>query len=394
MTMKNRILKLIAVSSLVASAYLSSFTVGVDAGLLEQNAFSVSEARLADVSIAEERRIATESIAETRNDPTVISIKDNPVLLRIQKEIVEGNKGILWFKDANHDYGLRPVKEIEYAMNGREYLAEAHTVGDGYIFISTGYLMQENANMNGSMVMRSNRPSSIYNNSAIAYTIGHEIAHWKNNQLYHRTEKQDIQFENQADLSSLDYMDGTFAHGYGGGLISYYRTLAGRKNLYLDSVHASVDERYRNIANYITQVSKGRIKIDMKGNCTYDGKPLVALNNSKMAPHSNVLEVVAEERTMYVAGQIAFAIKYGVWNKNHIYVATQDDILHNKSKKIVMLVDNPKAGGYKIIDKFDINEAQYEKIALSVMFNDTNYLNSLNDEGKYFAQIFKWGMGK
>ena len=394
MTMKNRILKSIAVSSLVASAYLSSFTVGVDAGLLEQSAFSVSEARFADISIAEEREGALNLVAKHRSDPTVLAIKDNPALLRIQKEIVEGNKGILWFKDANHDYGLRPVKEIEYAMNGREYRVEAHTVGDGYIFISTGYLIQENANMNGSMIMRSNRPSSIYNNSAIAFGIGHEIAHWKNNQLYHCSEKQEIQFENQANLSSCEYMDGTLAYGYGGSLISDYRTLAGEEKLKLDSVHASVDETYRNIANYITQVSKGRIKIDMKGNCTYDGKPLVALNNSKMAPHSNVLEVVAEERTMYVAGQIAFAIKYGVWNENHIYVATQDDIFHNKSKKIVMLVDNPKAGGYKIIDKFDINEAQYEKIALSVMFDDTNYLNSLNDEGKYFAQIFKWGVGK
>ena len=336
MTMKNRILKSIAVSSLVASAYLSSFTVGVDAGLLEQSVFSVSEARFTDISIAEERRRASETIAEIMNDPTVIAIKDNPALLRIQKEIVDGNKGILWFRDANHDYGLRPVKEIEYAMDGRKYRIKAFTVGDGRIYISSGYLNFENANMNGSMIMRSNHPSSIYNNSAIASTIGHEIAHWKNNQLYNCSDKQEIQFEDQADLSSCDYMDGTLAYGYGGDLITGYRSLAGEKTLRVDSVHSSVDEGYRNIASYINRVSKGRIKIDIKGNCTFDGKPIALLNNSKMAPHSNVLEVVAEERTMYVAGQIAFAIKYGVWNNRNIDILTQDDLFHNRNQRIVL----------------------------------------------------------
>ena len=388
MTMKNRILKSIAVSSLVASAYLSSFTVGVDAGLLGQTTFSVSEARFSDISIAEERRLAMESIAKTRNDPTVIAIKDNPALLRIQKEIVEGNKGVLWFRDANHDYGLRPIKEIEYVVNDKAFRVRAYNGGDGHIFISSGWLMVENANMNGSMAMRSNHPSSIYNNSAIAFTVGHEIAHWKNNQLYHRTDKQDVQFENQADLSACEYMEGTMAYGYGGNLISLYRSLTGNEGV-VDLKHEPVDVSYQKIANYISQASKGRIKIDIKGNCTFDGKPIALLNNSKMAPHSNVLEVVAEERTMYVAGQIAFAIKYGVWNDRNIDILTQDDLFHNRNQRIVLVVNNPKTGGYKIIDKFDIKKSRYMEIMVAEIKGDKAFFNSMNEEEKYFLSLWR-----
>ncbi len=389
MNAKKILLNSMLCASALLSSYVGVYAIGADNSVVDRNLFSVSEARFTDISIAEERRRASETIAEIMNDPTVIAIKDNPALLRIQKEIVDGNKGILWFRDTNHDYGLRPVKEIEYAMDGRKYRIKAFTVGDGRIYISSGYLNFENANMNGSMIMRSNHPSSIYNNSAIASTIGHEIAHWKNNQLYNCSDKQEIQFEDQADLSSCDYMDGTLAYGYGGGLITCYRSLAGEKTLRVDSVHSSVDEGYRNIANYIKQASNGRIKIDIKGNCTFDGKPLASLNNSKMAPHSNVLDVVAEERTMYVAGQIAFAIKYGVWNDRNIDILTQDDLFHNRNQRIVLVVNNPKTGGYKIIDKFDIKKSRYMEIMVAEIKGDKAFFNSMNEEEKYFLSLWR-----
>ena len=388
MNIKKILFKSMVCASALVSSYVGSYAIGLSGSVLDKSLFSVSEARFSDISIAEERRLATESIAKTRNDPTVIAIKDNPALLRIQKEIVEGNKGVLWFRDANHDYGLRPIKEIEYVVNDKAFRVRAYNGGDGHIFISSGWLMVENANMNGSMVMRSNHPSSIYNNSAIAFTVGHEIAHWKNNQLYHRTDKQDVQFENQADLSACEYMDGTMAYGYGGNLISLYRSLTGNEGI-VDSKHEPVDVSYQKIANYINRASNGRIKIDIKGNCTFDGKPIALLNNSKMAPHSNVLEVVAEERTMYVAGQIAFAIKYGVWNVKNMDILTQDDLFHNGNQRIVLVVNNPKTGGYKIIDKFDIKRSRYMEIMVAEIKGDKAFFNSLNEEEKYFLSLWR-----
>ena len=389
MNAKKILLNSMLCASALVSSYVGSYAIGLSDSVLDRSLFSVSEARFVDISIAEEREGALKSIAKHRNDPAFVAIKDNPALTRMQKEIVEGNKDILWFRDANHDYGLRPIKEIEYAMNGRVFRTEAFNSGDGYIFVSTGYLMLENANMNGSMIMRSNHPSSIYNNSAIAFTVGHEIAHWKNSQLFHRTNKQDVQFENQADLSACDYMDGTMAYGYGGELISLSRVLAGKETCVVDAVHAPIDVAYRNISNYITQASNGRIKIDLKGNCTFDGKPIALLNNSKMAPHSNVLEVVAEERTMYVAGQIAFAIKYGVWNVKNMDILTQDDLFHNGNQRIVLVVDNPKTGGYKIIDKFDIKRSRYMEIMVAEIKGDKAFFNSMNEEEKYFLSLWR-----
>ena len=162
-----------------------------------------------------------------------------------------------------------------------------------------------------------------------------------------------------------------------------------QKTLRIDSAHSSVDESYRIIANYINQASNGRIKIDIKGNCTFDGKPLAALNNSKMAPHSNVLDVVAEERTMYVAGQIAFAIKYGVWNDRNIDILTQDDLFHNRNKRIVLVVNNPKTGGYKIIDMFDIKKSRYIEIMVAEIKGDKAFFDSLNEEERYFLQLWR-----
>ena len=92
---------------------------------------------------------------------------------------------------------------------------------------------------------------------------------------------------------------------------------------------------------------------------------------------------------MYVAGQIAFAIKYGVWNDRDMDILTQDDLFHNRNQRIVLVVNNPKTGGYKIIDKFDIKKSRYMEIMVAEIKGDKAFFNSMNEEEKYFLSLWR-----
>ena len=350
---------------------------------------SVSEARNMDISVAEERKIAQNRLLELKNSSNVESIKTNPVLTRIQKEIVDANPNILWFEDGKHDFFLRPIQEITY----NDDTGYSFNAGDGYIFINKAHLRYANG-IYPAMSGRPNNPWNIYNNSELASTIAHEIGHWKNAEKYYCSANEEITYENNADIASLELLEGTAYYGYGGELIDWYRhvSTSDEEEIRNDKRHASPQTRFNATADYVSRASNGRIKIDIKGNCTYDGKPIFLANKSKQVPvpfgDSPVIDVIQEERTMYVAGQIAFAIKYGVWNTDNLIVTTHDYAFGTKGWNfIVLAVNNPKSGGFKVIDKFLITPERFKVIYKAFLENDSSIASSLNDEEKYFLQL-------
>ena len=329
--------------------------------------FCTAEGRFADISIQQERQLAQHTVAQLQSNPNVKHIRPNGDLLRIQQEIVLGNPGVLWFEDGVHETFLRPVQEIKYADRS----IEAFNCQDGYIFMSTDFLRFANHFVTRTYIERENTPEHIYNNSHIAWTLGHEIAHWKNDQLLKRTDKQEVAFENRADLSALDYLDGTALYSYGGGLIANARNEEVREKSFdetwKDAHHAPNSVRYKRIAKYIQEASGGRIRIKENGSCTFDGKPFAPdVNYGGYAPKYQAglepADAMKAERTMYVAGQIAFAIKHGVWGKAHLRYCTQDELFGNGSDRIVLMVDNPKTGGIKVIDKFTIGRDRFKEL--------------------------------
>ena len=354
---------------------------------------SVSEARFVDLSVAEERRIVQQEITKLKNDPNVTAIKSNPDLTRIQKEIVNANPNVLWFEDGRHDYFLRPIQEMTRSDDD----GSSFNLGDGYIFINTADLRYING-IYPAMSGRPNNPWNIYNNSELAFVIAHEIGHWKNTEKARCSAEERISYENSADRASLELTEGTAFYGYGGELIEMSRNIstADVQDLKNDKNHASPQTRFNATADYVSRASNGRIKIDIKGNCTYDGKPIFLANKSKQVPfHANspVIDVIQEERTMYVAGQIAFAIKYGVWNEKNLIVTTHDQVFGTKGWDFVVLaVKNPKSGGIKVIDKFLIKKDRSVEIIAGIMNKDAKVIKSLNDEERYFAQLLIYAM--
>ena len=355
---------------------------------------SPTEARWGDLSLWDEKVQTEQFLLEELNNPTKVeSVKDNPDLLRIQREIVNANPGVLWFKGKNvHDYGLRPIQEIKRA----DQKGSSYNSGDGFIYVTHDDLLY----MNGIYpyaTRRKNDPWHVYNNSQIAFTIAHEIAHWKNPEKYYRTDKEQVVFENNADRTALELLEAPAYHGYGGALIEWYRSsnVMRKEEIENDKEHAAPQTRFKAAADYVKRASNGRVKIDLKGNCTYDGKPIFLARKSKQVPtpfgDNPVIDVIPEERTMYVAGQIAFAIKYGVWNKKNLIVTTHDDAFGTRGWKfIVLAVNNPKTGGFKVIDKFYIKPDRFYVIYQGFLENDASVLNHLNEEEEYFLQLISY----
>ncbi len=349
---------------------------------------SVSEARDVDIFLAEERRIAQSRIMSLKNDPNVTAIKTNPDLTRIQKEIVNANPNVLWFEDGRHDYFLRPIQEITRSDKD----ADSFNIGDGFIFINSSSLKFING-IYPYMSQRTNSPWNIYNNSHLASIIAHEIGHWMNTEKNNGSMAERLSYENNADLSAMELTEGSSFYGYGGELIDSYRCFQtmDSERIRNDKEHSSPETRFQHATDYVSRASNGRIKIDIKGNCTYDGKPIFLANKSKQVPfHANspVIDVIQEERTMYVAGQIAFAIKYGVWNTDNLIVTTHDYAFGTKGWNfIVLAVNNPKSGGFKVIDKFLITPERFKVIYKAFLENDASIASSLNDEEKYFLQL-------
>ena len=159
-----------------------------------------------------------------------------------------------------------------------------------------------------------------------------------------------------------------------------------------DPDHPLTSARANMVSNYITTASKNRLKFDKEYRVTLDGK---LFNGTGYAPDYDIggrwPGIEANERTMYVAGQIAFAIKYGVWNKHDLMMQTQQSLFGYGGDTVVLSVRNPKSpqpDGCKVIDKFNISYQRASDIIKVVLNNgDIKQLGSLNQEEKYFVYV-------
>ena len=368
------------------STYVIGVSLGIDTGLVDENKIQHSEARWANTSISEERTRARNHIQDLSRQYV---LKDNPDLNRIYNEIISANPSTLWMEDGRHDYFLRPIKEIDSGLS----MSETANYGDGYIIVTRGTINHLNAVAPFSSLRNKNLPSCIYNNSSVAETFAHEIAHWK--QIYNvsRSNKESIAIENEADLMALEYFDNTTLYGYGGALISDYRAsfLGDSK---IDVRHDTSEHRYKAVANYISRVSNGRVKIDERGNCKIDGKDIDFGNDSSIAPKApGDYGAIGAERTMFVAGQIAYAIKHGIWNLDNIAIISQGEMFSDLKNNIsmrdatVLAIKNPRTGQLKIIDKFFVSVDKAYKIKSALFTKNWEFFNSLNEEETYLGSI-------
>lgn len=78
-------------------------------------------------------------------------------------------------------------------------------------------------------------------------------------------------------------------------------------------------------------------------------------------------------------GNIAYAMAKGIWSLDNINIKTENEIFHNKKDRLVLVVKDNNAYGYKIIDKFNLTTEDAKD-----MLNNSNYDTN---ERIYFYEI-------
>lgn len=355
---------------------------------------SVSHAEYTDISIQEEKSISSKSIQKLKDSNTV-TILSNKNLERIQKEIMDANPSLLGKEDHTERF-LKPVMFFDFKGN----VHYAGNLNDGYIALSKSamqFMNQYSVSDDSQQNMRENNPEDIYNNSEIAFNLAHESAHWENKEKYHAESEEETKQEQEADKKAVDYLARTSFYGIGGGLIDFsrYEALKEMHNYkpMKKNIHLSDNERFQYLSDRIKEDSKEVLTIKKSGEATY-GKE--RFNNTGFAP-SKKGEVNFSERTMYVVGQISFAMKNNVWDLESARIKTQDEVFKNGSQDIVLAVKNPLSldrKGIKVIDKFNISKKRAnELLSLLSSSKDTSFLKNATSEETYFVNLMLYLVG-
>lgn len=225
-------------------------------------------------------------------------------------------------------------------------------------------------------------------NATIADDLAHEMGHW-----YGNTNDYNMEEEDRADNYAMEFTEPLEYGSYAGQWLSYISELCKAKN------HKERFEDAQDALDYIEKASNGRIKFLGSGRGSFvtfqiDGKFFLRENatlygeqyldqvypavpkdsdrwdgfvvdeNMKRNGIKEAYNPNSDYHLAYVAAQMAFAIKYNVFDVKHTHLIDAWTFWHNGeavtaenqqhhdtlSKWTVLYFDNPVSGGRKIVD--------------------------------------------
>ncbi len=353
---------------------------------------------------------------------------DNPLLSRIQKELVEMNPTTLNFKDGAHSRYLYPIKES--SVNE----VDAVTLPSGRIFLSTqmiDYVMTipsiEKIDYHN---LAAYNEESFWQYSMLAAVIAHETSHWYNRDFqrkidelygeaglkkllgsdwnnpssdnilalmtdiaYNQTAKNaqfSVAGEYLADKQALTFLNNSTKFSPGSLVSFLYRLDKHEKRYDLKGVDIAVEneynphpdtlERIRRLEKLISEHSNGRVTFNNQ-KFYLDGQPFMGTGVIKGNDRVSTID-----RTYFVAGQIADIIHNGELGSGKFAfteVYTTDNIHNADIKDIYLTCADGDTRYFKVIDRLKIkpNEARY------LMGDDTR---PSGYEYSYDAQLAKY----
>ncbi len=317
------------------------------------------------LSSAQEKEIGTRAAQDFANQ---IPVHEDAVLTHIQDRLMEYNSDKLWM------YGTPGKKRgLERVLRAKHEDTNAISYGGGQIFVYDGMFELLSSKDLGykPMLEEGQNPwktSNLYQMSAMAATVGHEIGHWENEDMLRKHDKQmytrliasvipvgniwaalgvaagtnlinqfnsrqmGFRTEQQADEKAMEYSMEVPEYSIGGEAILQYRVLAFKLvNLIEDAVtdwsnpHSKTAKRLDRALKEQERQSKGFIKWN----------DLAVMENGAQLGH-DALTVMqgsnldAKERQFYVYGQIATAIHYDICKERNIVVAAASDVFPNE----------------------------------------------------------------
>lgn len=280
----------------------------------------------------------------------------------------------------------------------------AYSYPAGYIVVTEGFwkfsFPEYKKDPNADVVMHSHT-----NNNLSEFMLGHEIAHWYNKDYLKKQDSnmfvsmfgtvigqiagnsqlaqlgvesiegwtrkltnRDLNFktEQQADETSLKFLEQDTLGNAGGGLVFFHRLMERNARLGKDSTkdqgswefpHSSTKVRYDRVAEYVNRQSNGRIKVT--DNAVYiDGKLFNVPHHSDRDENASQLE-----HNLSVAGGLAKAIANGC--DHTVFVKYRSEHVSGEYDDwTVILASNASGTQYVTVDAVKTNYNVYEKLVL------------------------------
>lgn len=302
----------------------------------------------------DEQMAAYEALQKDKQLYDMQQAAPDSIMQMMQNSLVRWNPRYLNINDGKHKRWLEPF----WIMSGCEN-RNAGSIG-GFIEISEGYARLCDAVYRDGVStedLRPNKPRNIANNSSIAAIFAHECAHfaredWK--RASYRETRGAYNAELAADALGMEFLSNTPEYSPGSAITVRLRN---SDTQYVQNTgrHPSNATRIEKERGILKKMSKGRVVVEQSGRTTIDGN---LLNDTGFLPDSEDSDSV--ERTLYVAGQIASAIKKGKWQKKLLSRETEDAVLMRgkKDKTVLVVRDSPQCQIIKIVGTFDFDSTK------------------------------------
>lgn len=266
--------------------------------------FTPSESAEARASFTQERSWEVWQLSDDQSKYRMIQSQKGSMLRKIQDRLVECNSNELNYKGGGHQRWLQPAWINEDMDEDRSY-----SLG-GYVVLTQKKLDSLNQG-------RENTPTSLYNNSLVASPLAHEFAHFANLDTVNRVTDRDetrIKSEYKADETAWTYLENVPEFSVGSQLTDNILRKRGKSAFSLSNKKlASDDERIGAIIAHISKISGGRVQVSEDCRMTLDGRPFMGTGYLEASS-----DATKEERTAYLAGQIATCIGNGLWSRGRI----------------------------------------------------------------------------
>lgn len=345
------------------------------------------------LSSRQEKEIGTQAANDFAKE---YPVSHHWLLEHIQKRIMLYNSDKLWmYGTPGQKRGLEPV------LMAKNDSANAVSYGGGQIYIYEGMFDHLATKTSGafSYDKRDQNPwkkSNIYQMSAMAAVMGHEIGHWENEDMlrqydaiYDRklltifipaaniwavlgiaaggslidafnSRQLSFETEQQADEKAMEYALYVPEYSVGGEAIVEYRAynykiMRGIEDKVTNWLrpHSKTAKRLERALRYQEELSLGFIKYGNDFDPTFNGDThcgaAFLYTNAKR-------DFDAVERSFYVLGQVATAIHFDFCKQRHIKIRREDEVFTDGSpNNVVMLLEghgNDYKDHTKIIDTY------------------------------------------
>ena len=326
----------------------------------------------------------------------------------IQAPLIKYNPRRLWKATSTYGDGL---KECYLSPHGNWSDSEegGYNYGGGYISLTKGSLLVNNTNEYGEVEYNPYpKDYNIYARSAIASDYAHETGHWyyddvlsvpKWGQTPEKTKKDEKAVETRADAFGIRLLENVPQFSVGGDMIAIARQAEQIGWDIEQESHPTSAERYDTTYNYIRKMSNYRIGyksdnlpyeehyINMAKSSTFY---ITDKNGEKWevnVPAQYYPEVknnrrselyYSADRAKYVMGQVAWAIKNNVWDKEHISVMDGYDLFNDlpQGLDVSVIVAKKNDKEWKIIDWIIVEDKQHP-LTESIYEKMDSYLTGL-----------------